>query len=211
MTDKIVLSGWFDEEDGRATRFFIGDQNGREVGGAVVENITEERMYISVPIPKASEIRTCGVAGNVNSTRVVAAWPGTGKSTMSAKYSNISDLDSSYFDKASFPGNYIAQIKLQEARFGTFVSSHLDVRNAMVEAGIDFWLVYPIRECKAEYLQRYRDRGSPQSFIELLDKNWDAWIAECEQQTASYKIRLHPGQFLEEVIQYDEELGRFKL
>lgn len=52
MSDKIQLQVWFDEEDGHAARFWIGDQDGREVEGAVYEGNDGEYMTIKVPVPK---------------------------------------------------------------------------------------------------------------------------------------------------------------
>lgn len=143
------------------------------------------------------------------STRVVAAFPGCGKTTMSANCPEITDLDSSLFDKSEFPGNYIASIKEHEETGAVFVSSHSIVRNALVENGINFWLVYPARECKAEYMQRYRERGSPEAFIQLVDSNWDTWISECEVQPAACRIEIPVGYFVEDVIGYAFEPKRF--
>lgn len=147
----------------------------------------------------------------VGSTRVIAAFPGCGKSTMSATDFEIDDCDSSLFDKVAFPGNYIAYIKQRVEVGAIFVSSHGIVRDALVESGIDFWLVYPERECKAEYLQRYRERGSPEKFIELLDVNWDTWISECETYPVNYRIAIKPGHFLSDVITYNADTKCFEL
>ena len=51
------------------------------------------------------------------------------------------------------------------------VSSHKDVRDALVKKGIPFVLVYPNKDIKDEYIQRYKDRGNNDAFVELLDKN----------------------------------------
>lgn len=55
VSDKIQLNVWFDEEGGRATRFWIGDQDGREVEGAVYEGNDGEYMTIKVPMVKGAE------------------------------------------------------------------------------------------------------------------------------------------------------------
>ena len=147
----------------------------------------------------------------IGSTRVIAAFPGCGKSTMSATDLEIGDLDSSLFDKAAFPGNYVAHIKERVEVGAAFVSSHSAVRDALVESGIDFWLVYPARECKAEYLQRYRERGSPEKFIELLDANWDTWISECETYPVNCRIAIKSGHFLSDVVTYNSDTKYFQL
>lgn len=52
-----------------------------------------------------------------------------------------------------------------------FVSSHKVVRQALKDNNIFYYLVYPCRCIKDEYLQRYKERGNDPSFIEFIDKN----------------------------------------
>lgn len=139
-------------------------------------------------------------------TKVVSAFPGTGKSY----YTNgdyvpdgfASDSDSSKFDKSNFPNNYMDHIeeKIMQGYARIFVSSHEPVRKALVEREIPFTLVYPARELKEEYLERYKERGSPEAFINLLDKNWDEWITQLQQQEGCTHIVLEAGQFISNVV-----------
>ena len=80
------------------------------------------------------------------------------------------------------------------------VSSHKDVRDALVENGIFFDLVYPEIGLKEEYLERYEGRGSNKDFIDLLDKMWDTWVTECENQEGCNHIVLGSGMFLEDAF-----------
>ena len=80
------------------------------------------------------------------------------------------------------------------------VSSHKEVRDALVENGIEFTLVYPDKSIKDEYIQRYIDRGSPDSFINLLTKNWELWIDELDNQIGCDKIKLKEGEYLSDVL-----------
>ena len=52
-----------------------------------------------------------------------------------------------------------------------FVSSHDVVRQALKDNNMFYYLVYPCRCIKDEYLQRYKDRGNNNSFIEFIDRN----------------------------------------
>jgi len=61
-------------------------------------------------------------------------------------------------------------------------------------------LIYPEKDLKDEYLQRYKDRGNNDAFVDLLDKNWDNCMDEMDNQDASYKIRLKSGQYMSDVI-----------
>jgi hypothetical protein len=124
-------------------------------------------------------------------TRIISAFPGTGKTTYHKKYPDTTlDSDSSNFSwvtvdgkkirNPDFPANYIEHIKENIGKYEfIFVSSHKEVRDALKENCLFFYLMYPYEDKKEIYLQRYKDRGNQEAFIELLDKNWDAWIREC--------------------------------
>jgi hypothetical protein len=60
-------------------------------------------------------------------------------------------------------------------------------------------LVYPNRDIKDEYIQRYKDRGNNDAFVDLLDKNWDNWMDEMDNQEGCYKVKLNSGQYLTDV------------
>lgn len=120
--------------------------------------------------------------------RIIAGFPGVGK-TFATKCliqlfdMVVSDSDSSKFPKEGFPANYIDHIRqLYEEGSSDiiFVSSHDVVREALIDAGLPFTLVYPSKGLKKEYLRRYMDRKSPQGFIDLVETNWDTWLDECD-------------------------------
>jgi len=112
-----------------------------------------------------------------------------GKSCYSALNPDIAcDSDSSEFHWAvkgkernpDFPNNYIKHIKKQLDKYKyVFVSSHLKVREALVENGLYYHLVFPASSRKREFLTNYRNRGNDDSFIELLDKNYYTWVNSC--------------------------------
>lgn len=140
---------------------------------------------------------------------LISAFPGTGKSYY-VNYGEGSgympqgfatDSDSSKFDKSGFPENYIRHIKekISEGYARIFISSHREVRKALVENDLFFTLVYPSRELKEEYLQRYKERNSPDNFIKLLSDNWDLWLDELENQKGCNHIVLKSGQFISNV------------
>jgi hypothetical protein len=61
-------------------------------------------------------------------------------------------------------------------------------------------LVYPERDIKDEYIQRYKDRGNNDAFVDLLNKNWDNWMDEMDDQEGCQKVTLSSGQYLADVI-----------
>jgi hypothetical protein len=92
----------------------------------------------------------------------------------------------------------IHQIKTFDDKI--LVSSHKDVRDALVKKGIPYVLVYPNRDIKDEYIKRYKDRGNNDAFVDLLDKNWDNWMDEMDNQEGCSKVKLGSGQYLTDVI-----------
>jgi hypothetical protein len=127
---------------------------------------------------------------------IISAFPGTGKSFLSRLYPDrISDSDSSNFDKSLFPNNYIEHIKMSTAEL-TLVSSHLDVRNALRDNGLEFTLIYPHEDLRDEYVKRYRDRYSSEEFIDLLHSNFENWIMTMRADPCPNHIVLDAGEYL---------------
>lgn len=136
-------------------------------------------------------------------TKVISGFPGVGKSTLFAQGLNCTDSDSSKFPKDDFPRNYIQHIRalIEKGEHDyIFVSSHDTVRTALVREGIAFTLVYPSLTLKDEYLQRYKERGSPEAFIKLMDTNWTSFIVGCADQSTCSRVVLQSGQYLADVI-----------
>lgn len=143
---------------------------------------------------------------------LISAFPGCGKSTLVKKFHKVQDSDSSLFPKSEFPRNYLKHLRdLAVAGTPSMISTHLEVRQGLERMGLSYIVVYPHFECKEEYLQRYRDRQSPQAFIDLLDRMWETWINALRDSEAR-QIILNPGQYLSDVLTYKEdEQGRPQL
>lgn len=121
----------------------------------------------------------------------------------------VFDSDSSIFPKDNFPSNYIEHIKglLRDyPECVIMVSSHDNVRAALRDADIDYILVYPQRELKGDYLERYVERGSPEAFVKLMDDKWNDFIDSCESDPSTSKRVLSEGEYLVDKI---EELKKF--
>lgn len=147
-------------------------------------------------------------------TKIISAFPGTGKSFLHINFKNlkIKDSDSTNFKwiyqnnnkivNPDFPNNYIKHIK---ENIGIcdyiLVSSHAEVRKILVENNLFFTLVVPHQYCKKEYLTRYKTRGSSEDFIKLIEKNWDEWILDCLEQEGCDLFLLDSGEYLSNVYQ----------
>lgn len=140
-------------------------------------------------------------------TILCAAFPGTGKTYYCNSYPEYQpedfaiDSDSSNFDKDYFPQNYITHIEScigKHARI--FISSHEEVRKALISNHLPFTLVYPDINLKDEYLRRYKDRGSAGEFIQLIDNNWNDWIKQLQNQKGCGHIVLKSGEYISNVL-----------
>jgi len=157
------------------------------------------------------------VSDNSYSALYIQAFPGTGKTTFYNKWQHafdISDSDSSKFPKDAFPGNYIEHLRsLENTRKLVFCSSHKSVRDAMRQANLDdvdvlvrTVLVVPHIDCKAEYLERYKQRGSPEAFIKLLDAQWENWLNEIKAEGHPF-VELPAGTYIEDILRFDFSSG----
>ena len=76
-----------------------------------------------------------------------------------------------------FPKNYIEHIKENIGKVDIiFVSTHLQVRQAMEAAGIYFYTVYPKKEMLNEWVGRMYRRGSDANFIKFQIDHWDEFM-----------------------------------
>lgn len=80
-----------------------------------------------------------------------------------------------------FPRNYIDYIKENIGKVDyIFVSSHKEVRDALLRNKIPFKLVYPYRPLKAEWIGRCYLRDGDTELCDKLAENWDKWLDEIE-------------------------------
>lgn len=137
-------------------------------------------------------------------TILCSAFPGCGKSFIfnnEKSEKKILDSDSSLFDKNNFPENYLKHITENIGKADLImISSHKEVRDALTNANLDFLLVFPDISLKDEFINRYRERGSSEKFIEFLSKNWERFILELEHQKKCTKLKLQTGENLSDVL-----------
>lgn len=138
----------------------------------------------------------------LRSTRIVSAFPGTGK-TYFCQHTRLLavDSDSSKFDKSNFPTNYVEHIKGINGWFDVIcVSSHKAVRDSLIREGLPIILVYPDISLKREYLIRYENRGSTKEFIDTINANWFKWIRDLYSINGCQHIVLQSKQYLSDVL-----------
>lgn len=155
------------------------------------------------------------------SAMIISAFPGCGKSycTANTEGLKILDSDSSKFSwiykdgvktderNPEFPANYIAHIKENiKTADVIFVSSHENVRQALKEANITYISVFPALDAKEEFMERFKNRGDNEAFLNLLDTNWEKWIDQLvddESNPALEKFIIKGEDFLDEELLAD--------
>ncbi|UOE58220.1 hypothetical protein IRB79_27365 (plasmid) [Cytobacillus oceanisediminis] len=145
----------------------------------------------------------------MKNTKIISGFPAIGKSYLTQNTElTVLDSDSSNFSwiregerHPDFPNNYIQHIKdnIGKADY-ILVSSHDIVRKALEENNIAYTLVYPSKELKSMYLERYRNRGNDEKFISFINSNWDKFIEDIEKETFPVLLKLESGEFLEDVV-----------
>lgn len=139
-----------------------------------------------------------------NKSLIVCGFPGVGKSSLFKEYGekDISDSDSSKFPKEGFPKNYIKHIEgLVGKKSAILVSTHKEVLDELEKLNLNYIIMYPERGLKEEYIQRYKDRGSPEGFIKTLSENWDMFHDDIETpRNNCWRIILKKGEFLSDYI-----------
>jgi hypothetical protein len=133
-------------------------------------------------------------------TKIICAFPGCGKSFYHKNHSETTlDSDSSMFSwvihpdgikerNPEFPHNYIEHIKNAIGKYDViFISTHKEVRDALVKNCIFHYIVYP-RFCDKEmFKQRYIERHSDDILIQKILENWTEWIKDLSISGVGYK------------------------
>lgn len=135
-------------------------------------------------------------------TVVISGFPAVGKSFLCTKFPTLGrDLESSDYHwkrkngsqefelskkgnkipNPSWPNNYIETIDILSKSGmyrSVFVSSHQLIRTKMAEAGIKYTNLVPEDSPKMKeiILDRMKKRGSPDTFIEDIEKNYSKYV-----------------------------------
>ena len=135
-------------------------------------------------------------------TTVICGFPGLGKSSAAGKY--IADLDSADFMGPNRWEDYERAIKEQIGKVNyILVSCHPETRAILKNLGLNYYIAYPSRELKEEYLERYRKRGDSIEFTNLLGNSFNHFInsIEMDDYEGCTKIRIEKlGKYMKDVI-----------
>ena len=154
---------------------------------------------------------------------IIAAFSGTGKTTLAKQYPNIAvdfvcmpykylpdnnDCKSEAC-KANpnkimnwhWPLNYVEAIKdnLNNSKI-LLIPSDYFVLLLLRKEGLQYTLCYPERSAKEIYQKRFLDRGNTKDFIDIFIGSWDIFLDYLEKDEYGKHIVLKPNQFLSNVI-----------
>jgi len=153
-------------------------------------------------------------------TIIVSAFPACGKSYMFNNYNGkpfaMLDSDSSQFSwikdenvnntkerNPDFPDNYIKHIKDNIGKVDViFISSHDIVRKALNDNEINFFMVYPDKLMKDEWIRRFKERGNNEGFIKFIGDNWDDFIDKIRSDQYSGYYELQRDEYIGDILDY---------
>lgn len=155
---------------------------------------------------------------------VISAWICAGKTYLTEKYSNVSELPSGDYkyilteeQKAvqnkeglkstvreinpAWPTNYYDAIieEVKKAQYEIILIAPCMPFEEMRGYGIDFLLAYPDPVCKEEYKERARNRGANEEFVKRVEAQIETDFKEFQKQP-NEKIVLQPGEYLEDAL-----------
>ena len=143
-------------------------------------------------------------------TLIISGFPGVGKSETAKKYKKVQilDLDSSPFvwlpsglKNPDFPINYMQAIKDNIGKYDViFVSAYQIIRDALVNHKIPYLLIYPNKELKHIYIDKYNKNGNSAQSIEYINNNWEKLIGDIEHETYPDKIKLPKNLYLVNIL-----------
>jgi len=82
-----------------------------------------------------------------------------------------------------------------------FLSTHSSVTDELYERKIDYMCVYPEMDAKNIYINRYKNRGDSDEFVDNIDYHWDMYIVSCQCSQAKIKIELSDDIYLLDVFE----------
>lgn len=136
----------------------------------------------------------CGFAG-IGKTSIRTAVP---------SYQKISLYDLSSHAFVKDPGwekNYVECAAALAKKYDyVFTSTHDVVINELIRRNEKFYIVYPYRHCKDEYIERFKKRGNSDEYIKRFMNRWDLFLNNIENLMHVNKIALRRGQYLSDVL-----------
>lgn len=111
-----------------------------------------------------------------------------------------------------FPDNYIAHIKENIGKVDIiFVSSHLQVREALEKADIRYCTIYPKETMLNEWIGRMYRRGDNKDFIQFQIDHWNEFMRNINfEPHGFYLYRLGNNEYIDDIDLLKKENIKWK-
>ena len=152
---------------------------------------------------------------------IICGFSGVGKSTAAKKHNFVIDFESSGYSRDwekgvinnNFPKNYIDAVVEHMNNHHDLIyllSCHEEVRKELKDRGFEYIIVMPTDQQRNEYMKRWLERGSSQSFIESMYDRWYEMMESCESDP-SPKIYLNENEYIYDVLPYEWEFAKIPM
>jgi hypothetical protein len=135
-------------------------------------------------------------------TVLCAGFCGSGKTFIcnNSKYKAV-EVEFWQYKSKGLTKEFIRDVKKHYGKVDyIFLSTDPDGLELLNKEGYDIVLVYPKKELRNEYLDRYIERDNPYDFIGTMMLRWNKIIDELDELTYCKKIILKEGEYLKDVI-----------
>lgn len=144
---------------------------------------------------------------NKKNATVIFGFPGVGKSYFKEN-SSLVVMDSDSSKEKNVPGwekSYLNRVEKSVLDVDFILMSTHDtvIKEA---ASQNFHINYsasiliPHLDSKGEYIERFKRRGSPEGFINLISNNWEKWIRAVMDGAELPHNQLMPGKYLSDYV-----------
>lgn len=142
---------------------------------------------------------------------LVCGFFGIGKSSVTTYRPDVNyfDLDAKFFLKQ--PGwekIYVeCALALRERYEIVCLKSADKVMDLLTELGEEFYVVYPNRHAKRDFMERAIENNYSRDWIRAFFARWESYIEEIEEDDNTNKIVLQDGEYLSDIV---DRLIRFR-
>lgn len=142
---------------------------------------------------------------------IVCGFFGIGKSSVTKHRPDVSfyDLDATKFVKQKgWENNYVeCALALRNEYEIVAVKSSDKVIDKLKEMEIPYYLVYPSRYAKRDFMERAIKNGYSREWIQSFFSRWEEFIDEVEEDHDAKKIVLQGEEYLSDIV---DRLVRFR-
>lgn len=139
---------------------------------------------------------------------LICGFAGIGKTHL-ADYTKYIDFDSSIINAPRntplFAKEYVQSLidyieRCPKTVTHILLSCHVEVRYELKNKGLLYTLVFPTKELRETYLERYKQRGSNEGFINLFKNNFDNFVDSCYNDPSKKIVLSEATQYLSDFI-----------